>query len=243
MLEFVLNFFIEILFPPVCGVCGKLNKDWICDKCYESLNKLKLSKKEYYNEIIKNKDDYKSIKSDKTLKIFYDELLYIFSYKGVIRRLILKYKFENKAYISNLFAEIILRDDKILDILKEYDLLVLVPMFKKKKKQRGYNQTELIINKFYKRINLNLYLDLNLKINNYNLIKVKNTKMQSTLSGLERKENIKNAFLVNNKEEIKNKRIIIFDDIFTTGETVNEISRILKEAGAKEILVFVIAKD
>ena len=108
-------------------------------------------------------------------------------------------------------------------------------MFKEKKKLRGYNQTELIAKLISKELNINLQ--------DNNLIKIKNTKTQSTLSQNERKENIKDAFLVNNKEEVKNKKVIIFDDIFTTGETVNEASKVLKQSGAKEVFVFVIAKN
>lgn len=118
-------------------------------------------------------------------------------------------------------------------------------MYKEKKKQRGYNQTELILKKIFESENLkeNQKLKFKVKLDLDILEKIKNTKMQSSLSKTLRKENIKNAFLVNNKEKIKNKKIIIFDDIYTTGETTKEISRILKESCVKEILIFVIAKD
>ena len=75
------------------------------------------------------------------------------------------------------------------------------------------------------------------------IIKYKNIVPQSTLNQNGRKENIKNVYKVINKEKIKNKKILILDDIFTTGSTVNECSRILKEAGAKEIGILTIAKD
>ena len=73
--------------------------------------------------------------------------------------------------------------------------------------------------------------------------KIKNTKPQSTLSQKQRKDNVKNVYKLVNKEKISNKKIIIFDDIYTTGSTVNEISKILKQNGAKEIIVLTIAKD
>ena len=160
---------------------------------------------------------------------------YMFDYKGIIRQLILKYKFRQKAYLFNLFSRIILIDKTCLDKISLYDTIIPIPMFEKKKKQRGYNQTELIVRDISKNLNIDLQEN--------NLIKIKNTKTQSTLSQKERKENIKGVFLINNIEEVKDKKVIIFDDIFTTGETVNEASKILKQAGVKEILVFVIAKD
>ena len=223
MLEFVLNF----LFPPVCGICEKINKNWLCENCEKTLNKIKKTKIIKYN---KSCD-----KEDEENKIYYDELLYMFNYKGIIRQLILKYKFRQKAYLFNLFSRIILKDKTCLDKINSYNTIIPVPMFEKKKKQRGYNQTELIAKLISRNLNINFQEN--------NLIKIKNTKTQSTLSKKERKENIKGVFLINNIEEVKDKKIIIFDDIFTTGETVNEASRILKQAGVKEILVFVIAKD
>ena len=231
MLLDALNFFACILFPTCCGVCGKISKNWICENCYKSLERLKINQ----NKISKKK------------------VIYIFRYKGIIRNLIIKYKFNNCAYLSNLFAEIILNDEYYLELFNNYDYIIPVPMYKEKKKQRGYNQTELILNKIFENENLKKgeYEELvekekpkfKVKLDLDILEKLKNTKMQSSLSKTLRKENIKNAFLVNNKEKIRNKKIIIFDDIYTTGETTKEISRLLKECNVKEILIFVIAKD
>ena len=82
-------------------------------------------------------------------------------------------------------------------------------------------------------------------INNYDYIiqKQRNIKPQSSMNKLERKNNIKNAYTITNKLEIKNKKILLFDDVFTTGSTTNECSRMLKENGAKKIGVLTIAKD
>ena len=242
---------LDLLFPPICAMCGKLDSNWICEKCYKFLSKLKViscqdnSIKKSYNfdtkDIECEKIDEKVIdikREQENLEkkeIFFDELFYFFNYKKCVRKLMLQYKFSHKAYISNLFITVILRDEICCRKMLFYDIMIPVPMFKKKKKQRGYNQTELIAEKICKKLNIQLEENC--------LIKIRNTKVQSTLSGLERKENIKNAFCVNNKNKIKDKKIIVFDDIFTTGETVNEISRVLKQAGAKEILVVVIAKD
>ena len=112
MLEFVLNF----LFPPVCGVCSKINKNWLCENCEKSLNRIKKSKtiiinnnENKYNEDYL-KDNYEELEN----KIYYDNLLYIFDYKGIIRQLILKYKFRQKAYLYNMFSRLILKDKTVL---------------------------------------------------------------------------------------------------------------------------------
>lgn len=238
MLDFVLNF----LFPPVCGICGKLNKNWICEKCKKRIEKYEkfrlLQTKEEINKLFNFKNiEINNIENlsnnEPDMNIYFDEFLYCFEYKSLIRNLILKYKFSDCGYLSNLFANVILNNKKINEIFKSYDIMIPVPMSKIKKQIRGYNQTELIANRLEKCI----------KINNKCLIKIKNTKTQSTLVANERVENIKNAFKVNDNSIIENKNIILFDDIATTGSTINEISKILKENRAKKILVLVIAKD
>ena len=255
MIEFVIN----CLFPPVCGICLKLDENWICEDCKKRLLKIEKSKlvvyekksvkkiyrinkvsktKKKYKKISKLEKNYENIFYKKILEnnIFYfDKLLYIFKYEKLIRKLILQYKFFDKAYLSNTFEKIILNNEKNCRILKLYDIIISVPMYKNKKKERGYNQTELIAKQISKKLNIKFEKDC--------IKKIRNTKVQSKLNEKQRKENIKNAFIVNNKINLKNKKIILFDDIYTTGSTVNEISRILKNSGVKEILVLVIAKD
>lgn len=215
----MLNFVLSFLFPQVCVICGKLDKDWTCEKCRKRIEKLEKTR------IIKYSNRYKN----------FNKLLYLFEYDKIIRKLILQYKFFDKAYLSKFFSKIILKNKKVCGILYFYDIIIPVPMSTKKKQKRGYNQTELIAR--------NIAKDLNLSLSLNNLQKIKDTKTQSKLNEEERQNNIKNVFIANNKLELKNKRIVLFDDIYTTGATVNECSRVLIEAGAKEILVLVLAKD
>lgn len=75
------------------------------------------------------------------------------------------------------------------------------------------------------------------------LIKQKNTLMQSSLRKDERAQNVQNAYKVINVEKIENKKILLVDDIYTTGATIKECKRVLKQAGVETIGVLVIAKD
>ena len=108
-------------------------------------------------------------------------------------------------------------------------------MYKPKQSVRGYNQSELIAKELFK--------ELDISYEKNNLIKIKDTKTQSKLNKTQRIENIKEAFIIKDDAKIKDKRVILVDDIYTTGNTVNECSKVLKKAGAKEIIVVTIAKD
>ncbi len=213
MLEFVLNF----LFPPVCSICGKLNKNWLCSNCEKRVQRLE---KSCVIEI-KNKN--------------YEKLLYIFQYESLVRKLILRYKFSNQAYLNHFFANMIIKNEENCKLLQEYDLLIPVPMHHRKMQKRGYNQTELVANELSKILKIPTKSDI--------LIKVVNTVTQSKLGGKARQSNIQHAFFVPKDGEVEGKKIILLDDIYTTGATSQECSRVLKEAGAEEILILVLAKD
>ena len=216
----------NFLFPPACVVCGKLDQNWLCEKCMQRISRL-----EKYQSL-----DVKTIIESKN--IYFDEFFYCFNYEGIIRKLILKYKFSDGSYISNFFANVILKNEKIFD---NYDIIIPVPMDKIKKLKRGYNQTELITDILFK--NSVGKKENKVIIDNKSLRKIKHTKTQSTLNSKERQENIRDAYFIFDNNKLKGKNIILFDDIFTTGATVNEISRILKNAGVNKILVLVLAKD
>ena len=159
MLEFVLDFF----YPPTCGFCGKLNKNYICPKCNLNIKKLMKCSK------IKYKDK------------FFDELIYLFKYDGIIREMILDYKFNDKPYLYKVLSKLIIKNKKICGIIEKYDIIIPVPMHKNKKKNRGYNQTELIA----KELVINIK---NIKLERDSLVKKSNTTAQSLLNRLQRQK-------------------------------------------------------
>lgn len=237
MLEFVLNF----LFPKICIICGKANQNYICSTCEKRFEKYKKFNIIDNQKLIIDKIGIPNINLIQKFylvggqKIYWEKMMYCFSYKSIVRKFMLQYKFSDKSYLAEFFSYEILKNKKVYEILKSYDIIIPVPMDKVKKLRRGYNQTELITNIISK--------TKIIESDNNILEKVKLTKTQSTLEKRERKSNVENSYAVKCSDKVKNKNIVLFDDIYTTGATVNEISKKLKEAGAKSILVFVIAKD
>lgn len=237
MLELVLNF----LFPKTCIICGKPHPNYICNTCEKRFEKYKKfniidNKKVILDRLgIQNINLIQKYYLIDEEKIYWEKMLYCFDYKSTIRKFMLQYKFSGKSYLSEFFSYQILKNKKVYEILKSYDIIVPVPMDKNKKLKRGYNQTELITNIISK--------TKIIEADNNVLEKVKATKTQSTLEKSERKNNVENSYAVKCSEKVKNRNVILFDDIYTTGATVNEISKKLKEAGAKNICVLVIAKD
>lgn len=214
----ILNRALDFIFPPICGFCGKIDTKYICKDCLKIVNTIALNKKDYYS----NK--------------FFKKHLYIFQYEDIIREKILKFKFENEAYLHRTFAEAILNNTENIRFIEQYDYLIPVPIHKKRKEQRGYNQSELIARAISDEVK-------NIKFQTNIIKKDKNIVPQSTLNQKEREKNIKNVYKVINNEKIKNKKILLLDDIYTTGSTVNECSRLLVEEGCKEVGILTVAKD
>ena len=206
----------------------------------------------------------------------------MFRYEGELREVFLKYKFRDKSYLREFFADSISRlitesnsnsknnkisNKKVYNFLNQYDIITPVPLHSKRKLERGYNQAEQVLKLVFEDNNINnnqafrQILKNNIihgeysknettngkiEYNNNILEKVKNIKPQSTKSGAEREKKKKNAFKIKNenaKKIIKQKNVLIFDDIYTTGSTFNECKRVLLENGAKSVGAFMIAKD
>ena len=215
-LETALNF----IFPPVCGICGKMKESYLCKECQTKIE----------NEpVFLNKtDDY--------VTKYFSTHTYLFSYTTPIREKILQYKFKEQAYLANMFSEFFVKNEKICGFLQKYDIIIPVPMTKKKVRKRGYNQSELIVKQIAKKIP-------NLKLESRILVKTNENRTQSSLNKKQRQENVKDVYKIQNAEKIKEKNIIIFDDIYTTGATVNECARVLQLKKKKKIAVLTIAKD
>ena len=216
----MLDFILDLIYPPVCGVCGKIDKNSLCKKC-----EIQLRKQAVYGI------DHYSQDSDQII----DEHLYIFMYGGVIRQIFLNYKFNEKAYLYKTFTNFLLKNEKFVEIIKSYDIIIPVPVSKERRKKRGYNQSGLIAKEISKK--------LNIPINQTSLKKVKNIVAQSTLNKEQREKNIQGAYILKNAKSLKSKKVLIIDDIYTTGSTINECSKILYEVGTNKIGALTIAKD
>lgn len=211
-----------MIYPQVCSICGKLNSKSLCNKC-----KIRLEK-EY---------DFKSDNYSQDIEKNFKEHHYFFRYENLIRNQILSLKFHEKPYIYKTIAYFLENKRKNFENLKKYDIIIVVPVSKKRQKERGYNQSELIAKEISKM--------LSIKIEKNIIKKLKNTPPQSSLNKEQRQENIRGVYRAFNIEKIENKNILIIDDIYTTGNTVNECAKVLVEKGINKqsIGVLTIAKD
>lgn len=171
------------------------------------------------------------------------DIITIFDYKNdLVRQTIWALKFRKNTRLAKIFAQILY--DETLEIFSDLEtfsnfknpVIIPMPISKKRRRERGFNQCELIANEL-----INLSGDI-FTLNKSSLIKKIDTIPQSrTKNKKQRQENTKNCFAIKNGEKIKNKNIILLDDVTTTGATLKEAKKILRKYGVKKIICVTIA--
>ena len=229
---YFINKTLEYIFLPSCGVCGKLGEGYLCAKCGKELENYEICAR----ELLCGLQTYNRVEiQDTRNNISKIEKFHVLKYKDLVRKLIIQYKFNDKSYLYKTFCEFIVKNKKSFDFIKSYDIIVPVPIHQKRMKQRGYNQSELIAKDLAKIAQIKCYTNI--------LIKTKNNEPQSTLSGKLRKENTKNVYKLINEEKINNKKVLLFDDIYTTGSTALACLHELNKANVKQVGILTLAKD
>src|SRR3989344_1818070 len=200
----IAQFFLNILFPPTCFGCKKYNKNYLCDNCWQKIeiNKTLFFPNNPHQYTLVTATDYKS---------------------EVVQNLIrdLKYNFLTSA--MKPIKKILDTYFENLSIKKFDDFIVIpIPLSKKRFRERGFNQAELIAKYIAEKFSLPIVKDV--------LIKIKDSPKQSeTKNWKERLKNINGCFAVQNIESIAEKNIILVDDVFTSGATINEAIKTLRE--------------
>ncbi len=158
--------------------------------------------------------------------VFFERCVAPLRYNADMRCTMEKLKYSNKREYAEFFAECVVRvyDGLIKDW--EADILIPVPIHMRRMVKRGYNQAALIAKHINKELRLEIMEDV--------LVRTRNTVVQNKLNDKDRRKNVTGAFKIQ-KNVVQYKKVILVDDIYTTGSTINSCARILKEAGASQV--------
>ncbi|OHA12904.1 MAG: hypothetical protein A2909_02180 [Candidatus Tagabacteria bacterium RIFCSPLOWO2_01_FULL_39_11] len=210
---------LDLIFPQKCAGCG-LNRQLICEKC---------------EQIILSEPpprDYRWNKNN------FNNLLIAANYKNsAIKKAIWMLKYRGVKKFAVPLADLIFkRHSKTIQNIQPTILIVPIPLSKKRLRERGYNQAELIAAELARKLCFPVYADILYKgYHTPSQVEIKNRK--------ERLKNLESSFACRNAEELKNATVLLIDDIVTTGATLNEASKILKQNGAKKVIAMVVAKN
>lgn len=230
----MLKYILKLIYPDnySCYICGNDvfdNPHLVCDDCLKTLPFLTGNLCNHCSEPIKSEGNY--CKRCKGKKFIFDKALAPFSYKDEIKNLILGLKYKNKKFNAKCLASFM--SDLILKNNITADVIITVPLCSKRLKKRGYNQSLLLAKEISKSVKVDVREDI--------LMRVKETPTQTNLDYAERQDNLKDAFKIRNSKLIKNKVVLLIDDVYTTGATVRECSKVLKKAGVSKIYVITVA--
>lgn len=224
---------INYIFPPRCFFCKENVKDslGLCVNCWPKLNFIT----EPYCKICSypfeiDNMGYKLCNRCRKIEHSYSNIFSLLKFDNFSKKLIYNFKYHDQTNLAKFFAYLLY--NKYKKNIKQHDILIPTPMHKIKKLYRLYNQADLLATELSKISKI--------KIEHSLIKKNKFTKSQTSLNKAQRSLNIAGSFSFN--DQYKNiKSCLIVDDVFTTGATVEEISKLLKQNGVSKISVITVA--
>ncbi len=233
-LRLLMDGVLDFLYPPIdCVCCGKrLEKraiHGICKHCHDNMPFIHEPKCTVCSRPVN--DETEVCLECKYHRHSYDQALAVFEYSVVIKDLIHRYKYGGEYSLSRTFGFFLSEQLQVSGW--KVDLMIPVPLHTNRQKSRGFNQSALLGDYLSQRNRIPCKDDV--------LVRSIDTQTQTGFNRDKRAENLKDAFTVVDPQAIKNKSILIIDDVHTTGATVDGCSRMLRQAGARKIYVLTIA--
>ncbi len=225
----------ELVFPPSCLSCGKKMRKQDIQFCRQCRKKLRLIAGPLCTCCGFLFSSGKNHLCESCLKMshHFSRARAVLLYNDISANIIKKFKYGKGREMLASFAAL-KEKSAVFDDIFSPDIIMPVPLHPKKLRFRGFNQSLILAEIFYK--------EQREKIDCHNLVRIKNTKAQTMLKGDERRRNLINAFSLVHPDKVRARKIIVVDDVFTTGTTVNECSRVLLKAGATEVQVVTLAR-
>lgn len=223
----LLNDFISLLYPKICILCGNTlfkNEEIACTLC---LYKLPRTNFHLLEENPVSKVFWGRVKVEHASSFLY------FRKKGIVQTLIHHFKYKGRKDIGVFLGKLYgheLSESKLYD---EIDYIIPVPLHKKKLLSRGYNQSDMFAYGLNESMGIEVLSDI--------LYRKKHSSTQTKKSRFERWENVEEIFELKEAERIRNKHILLVDDVITTGATLEACIQILKQVKGLKVSVVTIA--
>lgn len=222
----------DLIFPRRCPVCDRVAPfgQMICKSCEPKLIRIKGPRCYKCGKALQS-DDYEYCFDCKKVRHEYSQGLSLYEYASVCNS-IYKFKYSGRAEYGDYYGLIMAK--AFGQRLRKWkaDAIIPVPLHKKKFNKRGYNQAEILA------ANISKYLDI--PYYPTYLKRIVNTTPMKELTSDKRQINLKNAFIIG-VDDVKLQRVVIVDDIYTTGSTIDEMTRVLKGNGVKEVYFITLA--
>lgn len=229
----------DVVFPPTCGGCGVSTSREGSSLCWDCRGELTMITKPICSVCgvpVHGRIDHDFICHECTARPpLYTRARAAILYNALGRRLITRYKYNHALWLERLLTDLVEKCVNFHFEEESYDLVCPVPLHAVKQRERGYNQARLLASRLSKR------LDVPLAGPNV-LIRIKKTDTQTRLTARQRLSNVLGAFKVHQSGRIAGKKVLLIDDVMTTGATVGVCSKVLMDAGAGRVDVVTVAR-
>jgi len=229
--------FSDLIFPKKCVACKK-HGSYLCERCFVFLS---FDAKSLC--LLCNNPTFNNLTHPKCRRKYgIDGCFSALSYNKTVQKLIFNFKYKPyltdlRTVLSDLFYESIIQNEQFQQQIRKGEwTLVPIPLSSPKLRKRGYNQAEILAKELAKKFKFPVQ-DL--------LVRTRETKTQVGLTNLQRKLNIKDAFLLKPHAVfvLKGKNVLLVDDVVTTGSTLLEASKVLKRGGVNKVFGLTLARD
>ena len=225
----------DLFFPPHCAGCGvAVDSPWLCAPCRDSLEFIKSPRCEVCSQPFSGMLDHFTCSNCQDRAFFFTSAVAVLKSAGPIREMIHRFKYNGQLWLAQPLAEFLAEglSDERLDA-EPISLLVPVPLHPLRKREREYNQAEILARTLGKRLRLPVSDALK---------RVRYTETQTHFDRRDRMQNLRDAFTMRQNKRVQGNRILLVDDVFTTGSTLNECARVLIEAGAQSVHALTVAR-
>lgn len=219
---------LDLIFPKRCVGCGKLGF-YLCRDCFSKIDFIEKPVCSVCGRQAIGGVTHPGCKS----KYGLDGLVVACRYKDVVKIAIVKVKYKWVYDIEKVFVDLLVERLWKFDLPEDL-ILVPVPLHSKRKRWRGFNQSEILAKSLAERFGVHF---------SDSLVRTRETATQVGLKRDERRKNVKDAFSLKNSADVRGKNILLVDDVFTSGATMNDCCRVLKRAGAKSVWGMAVAID
>ncbi len=155
-------------------------------------------------------------------------------YEGSLRVLIHELKYKGRQRVAARLAEALLAEAAVAELLSEDALVVPIPLHRRRARQRGFNQSELLARELGRRRGLDVACGV--------LVRHRDTASQTGLSAAKRRHNVERAFAAGQGHQVRDRVVVLVDDVFTTGATAMACARVLRASGAKQVRLVTAAR-
>lgn len=232
MIEKIPEELIDIIYPPRCPVCGEIKREksrLTCRECLKKLIWIKEPQCKKCGKMLVSKEQEYCFDCSK-VQYHFESGYPLWNYNDVMRKSIAAFKYGGRREYGKFYGEALAKRYGAKFLALQINIIIPVPVHHTKRRERGYNQTEIIADILGEKLGIPVWKDW--------LVRIRKTMPQKELNQQERLKNLEEAFSIEKRYKLQeNLKVLLLDDIYTSGSTVEACTKVLLKSGIDKVYV------